>query len=74
MKKEIKRERMRYRRHEANNIDRGEREKVREVRRRKEGRRKEGRKVSAVIIGDDVSRVVPLGPRQKKRVPRFSIR
>lgn len=67
------RERESYGEHEAD-IDRGEREKVREMRRRKERRRKEGRKVfSAVIIGD-VSRVVPLGPRQKKRVPRFSIR
>lgn len=73
LRKGIKRERESYGEHEAN-IDRGEREKVREMRRRKERRRKEGRKVfSAVIIGD-VSRVVPLGPRQKKRVPRFSIR
>lgn len=64
LRKGIKRERESYGEHEAD-IDRGEREKVREMRRRKERRRKEGRKVfSAVIIGD-VSRVVPLGPRQK---------
>ena len=66
------RKRMSYQEHEAN-IDRGERE----LRRRKERRRKEGRKEG--LLGSHYrrrrfARRVPLGPRQKKRVPRFSIR